>query len=190
MSNKPTTINNKPIARNQCCGRLSIEDGDGTTRVPANIAGLGGGKSRGFGFDRADRTPERIAKAQAFWVKRQQDRKNPANCQRCGKPLDTDKKSCQKCLDYQAKYRGKKSDKNEKLTAGQVVAMVKQMRREMDKMQTRFKVWQKAVNYRASLKYRTNALRKKYHKPVSHAEAMDYLADSNHAYQNDDAQAA
>ena len=57
---------------------------------------------------------------------------------------------------------------------------------EMDKMQARFKLWQKAAYYRRNLKYRTNTMRKKYHKPVSHAEAMDYLAESNHAYRHND----
>ena len=71
----------------------------------------------------------------------------------------------------------------------ELAGMVIQVRREMTEMQARFKLWQKAADYRRNLKYRTNTMRKKYLKPVSHAEAMDYLADSNHAYENADEQA-
>lgn len=64
-----------------------------------------------------------------------------------------------------------------------LAAMVIQMRREMDKMQQRFKLWQKAAHYRRNLHYRTNTMRKKYLKTVSNAEAMDYLSKTNHAYE-------
>ena len=77
-------------------------------------------------------------------------------------------------------------DKDAKLTGSVVVAMVKQMRREMDRMQQRFKQWQKAADYRRNLHYRTNAMRRKYLKPVGRAEAMDYLANTNHAYEKQD----
>lgn len=188
MSKKLTTINNNNLRAISAAG-LSLEDGCVTTRVPANITVNGGGHSRGFGYDRADRTPERIAKAQAFHARLKLARQNPANCCRCGKPRDGKTRQCSKCLKYQAKYRGKLVDKDAKLTGSVVVAMVKQMRREMDRMQARFKLWQKAADYRRNLHYRTNTMRKKYHKPVSHAQAMDYLADSNHAYENDETQA-
>jgi predicted amidophosphoribosyltransferase len=139
-----------------------------------------------FGFDRPDRTPARIAKAQAFWQSLNERRKNPANCCRCGKPRDGKTRQCSKCLKYQAKYRGKLVDKDAKLTGSVVVAMVKQMRKEMDMMQARFKLWQKAVKYRAALKYRTNAMRKKYLPQVSPEQALDYLAETNHAYEQED----
>ena len=185
MSKTLTTINNNNL-RAIGAAELSLEDGCVTTRVPENMTVNGGGHSRGFGYDRPDRTPERIAKAQAFHARLKLARQNPANCCRCGKPRDSKTRQCSKCLKYQAKYRGKLVDKDAKLTGFVVVAMVKQMRREMDKMQQRFKLWQKAADYRRNLHYRTNTMRKKYHKPVSHAEAMDYLADSNHAYDGND----
>ena len=184
MNSKPTTINNKPFAQRSAAG-LSIEKVDGLTRLP-NITVSGGGQFRGFGFDRSDRTPEHIAKAQAYWQTLQARRKNPANCCRCGKPRDGKTRQCSKCLKYQAKYRGKKFGDDEKITAAMVVAMVKQVRKEMDRMQARFKQWQKAADYRRNLHYRTNAMRKKYLKTVSHEEAMDYLAETNHAYENAD----
>lgn len=175
-----TNINNNNIRAQSAAAGLSLEDG--RTYAPSNITVNGGGKSRGFGYDRPDRTPERIAKAEAFWNRLKLARQNPANCCRCGKPRDGKTKQCSKCLAYQAKYRGKLADKDAKLTGAQVVAMVKQVRREMDKMQQRFKLWQKAANYRRNLHYRTNTIRKKYLRPVSRAEALDYLQQSNHAY--------
>ena len=61
--------------------------------------------------------------------------------------------------------------------------MVVQMRREMDRFHVRFKLWQKAVSYRKSLRYRTNAIRRKYFKPVANDDAMDYLRQTNHNYE-------
>ena len=185
MSNKPTTINNKPFARNQAAG-LSIEDGDGTTRVPAKHHSLGGGKSRGFGYDRPDRTPERIAKAQAFHAEVIERRKDKTRCPRCGHTRGEKYRTCDRCRDKirKAKLRAKGIAvvKGGEYSNADLAAMVLQMRREMDRMQARFKLWQKAAHYRRNLHYRTNTMRKKYHKPVSHAEAMDYLAETNHAY--------
>jgi len=186
---QPTNINKINLLRDSAtAGNFLMKEGRELT-APQTSQSFGSGQSRGFGFDRADRTPERIAKAQAFWQTLQARRKNPANCCRCGKPRDGKTRQCSKCLKYQAKYRGKKFGDDEKITAAMVVAMVKQVRKEMDRMQARFKQWQKAADYRRNLHYRTNTMRKKYLKTVSHAKAMDYLADTNHAYENADEQA-
>lgn len=124
--------------------------------------------------------PIRVARNAAFVAKMTALRANPRNCGRCGKPRDGERKQCARCLNRQAMYRGQKFE--ERMTSAGLLAVVKQLRREMDKLQVRFKLWQKAVDYRKSLKYRTNAMRKKHLKTVGHAEAMDYLAETNHAY--------
>jgi hypothetical protein len=185
--NKSLTINQNKLFARQADAAGTVCGCGVTTSVPAIAAGLGGGKfkSKGFGYDRADRTPERIAKAQAFHARQNLARQNPANCCRCGKPRDGKTRQCSKCLKYQAKYRGKMVDKDAKLTGSVVVAMVKQVRREMTAMQARFKLWQKAANYRRNLHYRTNTMRKKYLKTASRDQAMDYLADTNHAYEKE-----
>lgn len=154
-------------------------------QMPESERGLVGHQSRNGNGDVRKlriRSAAHRAKAEAFWSALAERRKQPGNCCRCGKPHDGQTRQCRKCLDYQAKYRGRLPAKTEKLTAGMIVAMVIQMRREMDRMQTRFKQWQKAADYRRNLHYRTNTMRKKYLKTVSPAEAMDYLADTNHAY--------
>jgi len=183
---KPITINNNNLLRAISATGLSIEDGDELTRVPANIAVLGGGKSRGFGFDRPDRTPERIAKAQAFHAAVMERRKDKSRCPRCGHPRGEKYRTCDRCREKirKAKLRAKgiAAVKGGEYSNADLAGMVIQMRLEMDKMQARFKLWQKAANYRRNLHYRTNTIRKKYLKTVSHDEAMDYLADSNHAY--------
>ena len=175
-------INNQRVQPSAATG-LSTGDGR-VTCAPANTTVNGGGPFRGFGNDRERSSPERIAKAQAFWHRLQERRKDPANCCRCGKPRTSEKRQCAKCLAYQAKYRGKLVDKDVKLTGSVVVAMVKQMRREMNLMQTRFKQWQKAANYRRDLRYRTNTMRKKYLKQFSPAQVRDYLAETNHVYES------
>lgn len=179
MSKSTSTINNLTRAPRPA-GLL--ENGDALLARPASSQSAGGGPFKGFGNDREHSSPERIAKAQAYWQQLQARRKDPANCRRCGKPRTGNAKQCQKCLDYQARYRGRVVDDH--LTAKQVLAAVNQMRRELDKMHVRFRAWQKAAEYRRNLHYRTNAMRKKYFKQLSAPETADYLAQTNHAYEN------
>ena len=181
MSNKPTTINKNNLRAISATG-MSFEDGCVTTRVPANMTVDGGGHFQHEKKTRI-RTPEHRAKAEAYWANLKANRQKPGHCVRCGKPHQAATRQCSKCLSYQAKYRGKLVDKDVKLTGSVVVAMVKQMRREMDKMQQRFKLWQKAAHYRRNLHYRTNTMRKKYLNSVSKEDAMDYLQQTNHAYE-------
>ena len=180
-----------------CVSReMSEKDGTNLPRPCCNNhSKTSAGKNlKGFGHDRPDRTPERIAKAQAFHALILERRKDKSRCPRCGHPRGEKYRTCDRCREKirKAKLRAKGIAvvKGGEYSNADLAAMVLQMRREMDRMQARFKLWQKAAHYRRNLHYRTNTMRKKYHKPVSHAEAMDYLADSNHAYQNDDTQAA
>lgn len=177
MSKNLTTINNINSRAIQPAGCL--EDGCVTTRVPANITVYGGGHSRGFGYDRPDRTPERIAKAQAFHAAVMERRKDKSRCPRCGRERGKEYRNCDRCREKirMAKLRAKGIAvvKGGEYSNADLAAMVIQMRREMDKMHLRFKLWQKAVEYRKTLKYRTNRLRRKYFKPVDKAVADDYL---------------
>ena len=145
---------------------------------------------RGFGYDRPDRTPERIAKAQAFHLAVIERRKDKSRCPRCGKARGEVHRTCDLCRERirKSKLRSKgiAVTKGGEYSNTDLAGMVLQMRREMDKMQARFKLWQKAADYRRNLHYRTNTMRKKYLKPVSEAEAMDYLASTNHAYESDE----
>lgn len=192
MSNNQQPFNNNNNRVLSAAG-LSLKDGCVTTRVPANITVNGGGHSRGFGYDRADRTPERIAKAQAFHAAVLERRKDKSRCPRCGHPRGEKYRTCDRCRDKirKAKLRAKGIAvvKGGEYSNADLAAMVLQMRREMDRMQARFKLWQKAADYRRNLRYRTITMRKKYLKTVGHAEAMDYLADTNHAYASDETQA-
>ena len=178
MGIKQSTITNNNSRATSAAG-LSLENGCMTTRVPANITVSGGGNFHG------EQTPARLAKSKAFHALQNERRRDPANCCRCGKPRDGEPKQCVQCRAYQARYRSARFEA--KLTGSQLVAMVKQVRREMDKMQTRFKLWQKAANYRRNIHYRTNAMRRKYFKAVGKNEAVDYLSETNHAYTPEEA---
>lgn len=181
---KLTTINKTNSRASVAAGGLSTEV-VALTRAP-RITGVGGGKSRGFGYDRAERSPERIAKAQAFAERIKAQRADKSRCPRCGCPRGEQFRTCENC---RAKIRRAKLRregvavlKGGEYSNADLAAMVLQMRREMDRMQTRFKTWQKAAHYRATLRWRTNKMRRKNFRPVSEAEAMDYLRETNHAY--------
>lgn len=193
-----TTTNNKQIA---CCqptgyclvkSQPEIEVERTYSRPATNTAG-GGKALKGFGFDRPDRTPERIAKAQAFHALVLERRKDKSRCPRCGHPRGDKYRTCDRCREKirKAKLRAKgiAIAKGGEYSVEELAGMVIQIRREMTAMQARFKLWQRAADYRRNLKYRTNTMRKKYLKPVRHAEAMDYLANTNHAYETDEMQA-
>jgi len=191
--NKPTNIKQLTSSRNyQPAGNVLMEGGV-TTRVPANMTVLGGGKLSFVGRDRPNRSPQDMVKRINFFEQRMAARKDPANCGKCGKPRDREGRMCIRCLNTQrrriAKSKGHALAAGESYSVEKLAGMVLQMRREMDKMHVRFKLWQKSANYRRNLHYRTNTMRKKYLKTVSHAEAMDYLAETNHAYENADEQA-
>ncbi len=180
-----TTINNN-ISRAIGPAGLSLESGCVTTCVPVNITANRGGHFRGFGYDRTDRTPERIAKAQAFQAMVQERRKDKTKCSRCGGPRGEKHRTCDRCREKirKAKLRAKGIAvvNGGEYSNAELAGMVIQMRREMDRMQARFKLWQKAAHYRRNLHYRTNTIRKKYYKPVNRSVAMDYLSNTSHAY--------
>jgi len=141
------------------------------------------------GKDRSDRKPERIAKAMGFFARQIAMRKDPSRCPRCGADRGAEFRTCDKCRasirKSKLRAKGIAVVKGGEYSNSDLAAMVLQMRREMDKMQTRFKLWQRAADYRRNLHYRTNTMRKKYLKQFSKAEAMDYLQQSNHAYENE-----
>lgn len=186
-----STINNKQLTdceHHAATGTVS-EDGRLLTH-PTNITVIGGCKLSWVASDRPNRSPEEVAKRINFFAGRIAARKDPANCGKCGKPRDREGRMCIRCLNTQrrrvAKSKGRALAAGETYSVEKLAAMVLQMRREMDKMHSRFKLWQKAAEYRRNLHYRTNTIRKKYLKTVSHDQAMDYLAETNHAYESDD----
>lgn len=180
---QPSTINNHRVSS----APPGLCNGSGVlTSRPENSSASGVGPSRGFGHDRPDRSPQRIAKAQAFHALIQERRKDKTRCGRCGGPRGQQFRNCDTCREKlrRAKLRSKGWAvlPNGEYTVAELAGMVLQVRREMDAMQKRFKLWQKAADYRRNLHYRTNRLRRKYHQPVPESEAMDYLAGTNHAY--------
>lgn len=184
---KSTTINinnNRAIS----AAGLSLDDGCVTTCFPANIPVRSGAAFSWVTNDRTNRSPADIAKRINFFKARIAARKDPANCGKCGKPRDTERRMCQRCADTQrrrvAKAKGHALIAGERYTVDKLAGMVLQMRKEMNKMQVRFKLWQKSVDYKRSLKYRTDTMRKKYLKTFSRDQAMDYLAETNHAYED------
>ena len=104
-----------------------------------------------------------------YFTARMALRNDPDKCPRCCKSRGEKFRTCDKCRERvrraKLKQRGVVFAKGG-LTLESMAGMVIQMRREMDKMQTRFKLWQRAIDYRRSLKYRTNTMRKKYLKPA------------------------
>jgi hypothetical protein len=173
-----------------CVSREMSEREERTTRVPAsNPSKTSGGKNLAWVVgDRPSRTPEEVAKRLAFFEARLAARRNPANCPKCGKLRDLAGKMCQRCIATQRKRVARERGNlpaNHVYSPAQLTKVVAQVRREMTAMQTRFKLWQKAVNYKRSLKYRTDTIRRKYFSPVSADVAADYLAKTNHAYANE-----
>lgn len=186
-------MNSKPLTNNQTRARTATGTALGsgvTTCAPAKITARGDGKFNWVGSDR-ERTPERIAKAVSFFQKTIQMRKDKTRCPRCGRARGEKFRTCDRCRagirKSKLRAKGVAVLKGGEYSNADLAAMVLQMRREMDKMQQRFKVWQKAAHYRRNLHYRTNTMRKEFFKPVNRAEAMDYLAQSNHAFATDEA---
>lgn len=51
-------------------------------------------------------TPEQLAKAKAFWQRKQALRKLPGNCGRCGHPNDNPEYAhCERCREYGKRYK-------------------------------------------------------------------------------------
>lgn len=188
MSNKqPTNIKTINLLRsNQAAGSVGMKDGRKLI-APQTSQSFGGGKLAFVVADRPNRSPEALAKRLRFFEARIAARKDPANCGKCGKPRDREGRMCVRCLNTQrrrvARNKGHALIAGDAYTVEKLAGMVLQMRKEMDKLQVRFKLWQKAANYRRNLHYRTNTLRKKYFKQFSRNEALDYLSGSNHAYE-------
>ena len=174
MCNKPITNNNKQTRVASASG-LSNENGAGLTRAP-NITVTGGGQSQ------RQRDPEHRAKAEAFLSALAERRKQPGNCGRCGKPNSAETRQCPKCLAYQAKYRGRLQDKNEKLTAGMVVAIVKQCRREVTKLREIIKQMQRAHRAKNHRQWKEKRTIKKYADAYSEISKQE-LSQINHAYE-------
>lgn len=92
-------------------------------------------------------------------------------------------------MEYQRRYKLRLLVKRQEYSPAECVAMVKQCRREVSKLREIIKKMQAAQRYKYNREWKEKQMRRKYLKPVSHAEAMDYLADTNHAYENDETQA-
>ena len=122
------------------------------------------------------------AKAEAFWSALAERRKQPGNCVRCGKPNAAETRQCPKCLAYQAKYRGRLQDKNEKLTAGMVVAIVKQCRREVTKLREIIKQMQRAHRAKNHRQWQQKRTLKKYADAYPEISKQE-LSQINHAYE-------
>jgi hypothetical protein len=175
MGNKPITNNNKQTRVATASG-LSNGNGAELTRVHANITVIVGGKSQ------RPRDPEHRAKAEAFWSALAERRKQPGNCVRCGKPNAAETRQCPKCLAYQAKYRGRLQDKNEKLTAGMVVAIVKQCRREVTKLREIIKQMQRAHRAKNHRQWKQKRTIQKYADAYPEISKQE-LSQINHAYE-------
>ena len=172
-----------------CSVKTQPEKRSGTTYLrPANKADAG--KLSWVGSDR-ERTPERIAKAVSFFERQIELRKDKSRCSRCGGPRGQVYRTCDKCRESisrcKLKAKGVAVVKGGEYSVEQLAGMVIQIRREMDKMQARFKLWQRAAYYRRNLHYRTNTIRKKYARrfveDITPAQAMDYLKQTNHSYE-------
>lgn len=174
METQHSTDNNQ-FACNQPPTGLSQEEG--RTTCARNTTGRDGGD---FG------SPKRAAKRTRFFAALTERRQQPGHCCRCGRKHDGKTKQCEKCLAYQARYRGRLADKNEKLTACMVVAMVKQMRREVTKLRGIIKQMQRVHRTRQQRDYLARRTVRKYadaYQPISSQE----LATMNHAYENSEA---
>ena len=113
-------------------------------------------------------------------------RRDPENCGRCGKPSANGKRQCDKCREYQHRYKAKARGEN--FDAQTAAGMIVQMRRELSRL-------------RATVKNMANNRRKSYSKGYSkgfetgkttakYADTLpeiskQELATMNHAYDHD-----
>lgn len=108
-------------------------------------------------------TGRRAERFKRFAAGRMAVRKLPGHCGRCGKVHAAATRQCPQCLAYQSRYRGQLSEANPKLTAGVIVAMVKQCRREVSKLREIIKQMKLVksehynAGYRAGLRQRRDA---------------------------------
>jgi len=83
------------------------------------------------------RNPKHRAKAEAFWSRLAEKRKQPGNCCRCGKPHAGEFRQCDPCRLRVAQLKAKRAAKGIDLAG--CVAMCLQMRREVTRLRESFK---------------------------------------------------
>lgn len=172
--NKPSTNNNNR-ARSAAAG-LSLEGGALTHALSPN--GNGVGKSLRI------RNPEHRAKAEAFWTRLTEKRKQPGNCCRCGKPHAGQYRQCDPCRVRVAALKAKRQMKE--MTLAECVAMVKQCRREVSKLREIIKQMKRHYEYRRNKRWQAKRTLRKYadaYPQISKQEA----AQISHAYESEDA---
>jgi len=166
---KPLTKNNNR-AQSAAAG-LSLESGALTHALSPN--------GNGVGHSLRIRNPEHRAKAEAFWSRLSEKRKQPGNCCRCGKPHNGEYRQCDPCRGRVAALKAKRQVKQ--MTLAECVAMVKQCRREVTKLREIIKQMKRHYEYRRNKHWQARRTLHKYadaYPEISKQEA----AHISHAY--------
>lgn len=167
---QPLTDNNN--FRAHSAAGLILEGMGDLTRAPV-ITDIGGGKSIRI------RNPEHRAKAEAFWSKLSEKRKQPGNCCRCGKPHGGQFRQCDPCRKRVAELKAKRQVKT--MDMAECVAMVKQCRREMTKLREIIKQMKRHYEYRRNKRGKVRRTLRKYADAYSQISKQE-AAQISHAY--------
>jgi hypothetical protein len=108
-------------------------------------------------------------------------RRDPKNCGRCGKPNSNGHKQCDKCREYQRRYKIRLKEKAREWTPAECVAMVRQCRREVSKLRGMIKQMQRVSKYKQRREWMLKKLRTKYANAFKEISKQE-LAEINHAY--------
>lgn len=166
---KPLT-NNITRERSADAG-LSMGEGELTRAPSLNGNGVGN-------FIRI-RNPEHRAKAERFWDRLSEKRKEPGNCSRCGKPHSGKFRQCDKCRKRVAELKAKRRIKT--MDMAQCVSMVVQCRREVTKLREIIKQMKRHYEYRRQKNWKVRRTLRKYADAYPTASTQE-LASMSHAY--------
>jgi hypothetical protein len=127
-----------------------------------------------------------LSNARAFFAALAEKRKQPENCGRCGKPNANGKRRCDRCREYHARYKLRQKAKEKSWTVEECVGIVKQCRREVSKLREIIKKMQAVSRYKYNREYKRKSMLRKYMPEIQHEVAMDYLQQTNHAFEKDE----
>lgn len=166
----------KPLTKNiyrarSAAAGLSLEGGAPTHALSPNGSGVG--KSIRI------RNQAHRAKAEAFWTRLAEKRKQPGNCCRCGNPHNGEYRQCDECRVRVAELKAKRKVKAMDMAG--CVAMVLQCRREVTKLREIIKQMKRHYEYRRNKRWQTRRTLRKYADAYPTVSKQE-LAEISHAY--------
>ena len=128
---------------------------------------------------------EQLAKAAAFWDRKQSNRRKPGHCGGCGKPSDNGQRTCTKCRERGAKLRDRKRVEEHGATDAKTVAALEKRVANLEHYFARISTLAKVEynrGYCAGRRLHRKAQeRASYHDAMPRATAQE-LAEISHAY--------